>query len=223
MPTHLQKEIDNLKERLLKLSSAVEKRFLDAIQAIQTRDAQLARRVAEGDAEIDAAEVDLEEECLRVLALHQPVAVDLRFIVAVLRINSDIERIGDLAVNIAEAAIELCVGAPIPFPPHVLEMAERTKNVLRSALDAFVTFDATNARAVLNMDDTIDELHRKSFAYVESEIPRDLDHMPQYIRHLSVSRYLERIADHAANIAEDVIYLQRGAIVRHKELGKETD
>ncbi len=219
MTTHFFREVDRLKRAVLELSALVEQRLAEAVQALETRDAELARRVIDGDAEVDLREVDVEEDCLKILALHQPVAVDLRFVVAVLKINNDLERIGDLAVNIAERALFLAqqkrITVALPFAP----MAARVRVMVEQSLDALVNMDADTAREVSNMDDVVDSMNREMIDIVITRLQNagaavEVDVLLQL---LSASRHLERVADHATNIAEDIIYMIEGRIVRHAD------
>ncbi len=211
----LQRELNELKKKLLKLSAIVEEVVILAVKSIADRDAELAVRIIDGDIEIDHMEVDLEEDCLKLLALYQPVAVDLRFIVAALKINNDLERIGDLAVNIAERAVFLSHREKADFPFDFPAMAETVKKMVRKSLDAFVRMDEDLAHEVMVIEEGVDMLHREMYGKLESGICRNPDQVQTYISLLGVSRNLERIADHATNIAEDVIYLIEGKIVRH--------
>jgi phosphate transport system protein len=217
---HLQREIERLKQRFLEIVSLVENNLSRAVKSFLEKDATLAREVIGSDHKIDQKEVDLEEECLKALALHQPVAVDLRFIVAVLKINNDLERVGDLAVNIAENAI--WIAARFPGSTFDLErMAEKTKRMLKLSVVAFLNMDPNLSREVTKEDDEIDVLDRETRQSAVTEIHEHPDQVDFLLRVLDTSRRLERIADHATNIAEDVIYLAEGRIVRHKlgELG----
>ena len=162
-------------------------------------------------------EVDLEEECLKTLALHQPMAVDLRMIIAILKINNDLERIGDLAVDATERALVLTTLPPINFPFDIPTMSQAVQKMLAHSLDALVNQDLALAEEVCASDDAVDAIHSEVFIRVEEEIVKHPEHIQQLLTFLSVSRYLERIADHATNIAEDVIYLIKGNIVRHQE------
>jgi phosphate transport system protein len=217
MPKHLDHEIENLKKQILSLAACVVESFAKSITAIHTRDAALGQQVIDDDRRIDTLEVEVEEECMKVLALHQPVAQDLRFIVACIRLNSDLERIGDLAVNIAERGVFLAGVAEVSEKPlDVGAMARLVRSMLSNALDALVNLDAALARKVCAMDDEADEMHRATFRRVEQAVVRHPDEFATLTHYLSVSRYLERIADHATNIAEDVIYMVEGEIVRHR-------
>lgn len=216
MTMHLQREIENLKKKILSLSAVVEQRVREAVRSVEERDGRLAQKVIDGDVEIDQAEVEVEEDCLKILALHQPVAVDLRFIVAVLKINSDLERIGDLGVNIAERAAYLA----IQDTPQVLldlpGMAAKGQAMLRRSLEALVNLDAALARQVCADDDEVDAINRQIYDQVEAEIRSRPGGLGPLIHLLSISRHIERIADLATNIAEDVIYMVEGEIVRHR-------
>lgn len=229
MAKHLQREIENLKKKILSLGARVESTVHEAIRSIQERDAALARKIIEEDIQIDHAEVEVEEECLKILALHQPVAIDLRFIVAVLKINNDLERIGDLAVNIAERSSFLASHPGVyigdkPAPAQVgvslsldfAEMSEKTQAMLNMSLDALVNLSSELAHKVCADDDVIDTMNREMYLQVQKAIQKDPEQITSLIHLLSVSRHLERIADHATNIAEDVIYMIDGQIVRHK-------
>lgn len=217
MPKLLDHEIAKLKKQILSLAADVEESVVNSVDAIRTRDAKLAGQVVDFDHHIDAVEVEVEEECLKLLALYQPVAQDLRFIVSCIRLNSDLERIGDLAVNIAERAIYLAsVAEPSEKPVDVGSMGNLVRSMLSGALEALVSLDAGRARSVCAMDDEADSMHRSTFARVEDAVLRHPAEFATLTHYLSVSRYLERIADHATNIAEDVIYMVEGAIVRHR-------
>lgn len=216
MKRHLQTEIEKLKKKILYLGAMVEESVQRAVKAIERRDAKLATKVIEADIEIDHLEVDVEEDCLKILALEQPVAIDLRFIVAVLKLNSDLERIGDLAVNIAEHAVFLSSKDKTPVPFNLSGMAAKTQAMLKGSLDALVNMDTGLARQVCQSDDEVDNINRDMYARVESAIQKTPEQVEAMIHFLSASRHLERIADHATNIAEDVIYMIDGDIVRHK-------
>jgi phosphate transport system protein len=213
--THLQREIDRLKRKILALGALVEDNLRLAFQAIEVRDADKAQRVIVTDILIDEQEVEVEEECLKILALYQPVASDLRFLVAVIKINSELERIGDLASNIGERAISLAQEHPVPVPGGFAVMAERTGTILEKALDALVRQDAATARLVLAADDEIDALYRGLIEELKEIIRADPEHLDAIVLLFSVARYLERLADHATNIAEDVLYMVEGEIHRH--------
>jgi phosphate transport system protein len=216
MAIHLQREIERLKKQILTLSAVVEDNVQKAVKAISDRDERLAHRVIDRDFDIDQMEVEVEEECLKILALHQPVAIDLRFIIAVLKINNDLERIGDLAVNIAERAIYLSARQAVNVPFDLPKMATLTQTMLHQALDALVNLDAGLASSVCLADDEVDSMNRAMYTQVELEIGLHPDQIDGLINLLAVSRQLERIGDHATNIAQDVIYMIEGQIVRHR-------
>jgi phosphate transport system protein len=213
---HLEREMDRLKRDVLALGALVEESLRTAFQAIELRDQGKARKVIVGDFAIDQNEVEVEEECLKLLALYQPVAGDLRFLVAVIKINSELERIGDLASNIGERALALADEHPVPVPETFTVMADRTGTILKNVLDALVRQDANAARAVLAADDEIDMLYQGLIGDLKQIIRTDPEHLDAIVLLFSVARYLERLADHATNIAEDVIYMVDGEIRRHQ-------
>jgi len=216
MSAHLKKEIDNLKKELLTLCGMVEDSLWQAVKSIKKRDVKLAEKVIDSDIEIDQMEVKVEEDCLKILALHQPVAIDLRFIITALKINNDLERIGDLAVNIAERSQFLSAQKSIDMLFDFETMAEKTQAMVKKSLDALVNIDCDLASQVCEADDEIDAINRQMYDQVKDQIKQAPENIETLIHLLSVSRHLERIADHATNIAEDVIYMVEGKIVRHK-------
>jgi phosphate transport system protein len=211
----LEREVSKLKKGILGLSAMVENAVHLAVKSVGERNAQMARAVIDGDEEIDQAEVDLEEDCLKLLALYQPVAIDLRYIVAVLKINNDLERIGDLALNIAERAVLLSRLPPSEIPFDFQGMAEKVKSMLRTSLDALVELDPNLASEVCRADDEVDALLREMYLIVEKGMRENPGQIETLMIMLGISRLLERIADHTTNIAEDVIYMTTGQIVRH--------
>ncbi|MFH0825794.1 MAG: phosphate signaling complex protein PhoU [Pseudomonadota bacterium] len=216
MRIRLGRKIENLKKQLLALGAQVEEHVRLAVKAVDAGEPLLAARVIDGDREIDQAEVDLEERCLEILALHQPVANDLRFIVAVMKINNDLERIGDLAVNIAETAVFVSSQKGASFPFDYGTMAEKTRRMLKKSLDAFVNLDEQSAYEVCAQDDEVDYLKHVVHRKFEELIRSPVDRTEAVVHLFLVSRHLERIADHATNIAEDVIYMVTGQIHRHR-------
>lgn len=215
MAVLMEQELNALKVKLLALGGEVEERVKQAVQALLTGDLELATRVKTGDYQVDNLEIELEEECLKVLALHQPVATDLRFIVSVLKINNDLERVADFAVNIAERAIDLSKVETIDCPYDIAGMAELVERMLKMSLDSLVEKDAELARKTIQFDDNVDDMHRGNFASVKEAIRSDAAHLDGLIYFLSISRYLERMGDLATNIAEDVVYQVDGEIIRH--------
>ncbi len=215
MAKHLQRELEKIKKLILTLGALVEERVHMAIKAIETRDADQAEQIIKLDYEIDEMEVEVEEECLKILALHQPVAVDLRFLTSVIKINNDLERIGDEAVNIAERVKFLAASNHFEFRFDFTEMAEKVENMLKRSLDSLVNLDVDLALKICLLDDEVDDLHNESYGTIEAAIKQHTDQVGQLINLLFISRHFERIADHATNISEEVIYLIEGEIVRH--------
>ncbi len=215
MSIHLQREIDRVKKSILALCAIVEDQVQMAVRALLERDGELAQNVEQRDAEIDQREVEIEEECLKILALHQPVAIDLRFIVAALKINNDLERIGDMAVNIARKAGVVADEPEMAMPFDIAGMWKKTQSMLRDSIDALMNMDGAKAGEVCRRDDEVDQIKRDIRIAVEDEIRRNPQHVRPLMRVLAVSRNLERIADCATNIAEDVIYMSEGRIIRH--------
>ncbi len=218
MTVHFMREVDRLKRNFLSLGAAVEERVRYAVQSVSTRNRELAERVIGTDDEIDRKEVEIEEDCLKILALHQPLAADLRFLISVLKINNDLERIGDLAVNIAQRAAYLAENLETDFKVHFDfdEMAEKTQAMLKKSLDSLVNMDSRLAREVRASDDEIDKMNYDTYQKAKNVIRHNVDYIDWVTHFILVSRHLERIADHATNIAEDVIYLTEGEIVRHR-------
>ena len=200
---------------LLTIGTRVEEHLHLALKALERKDQALAKSIIDADLDIDLAEVDLEEECLEILALHQPVAIDLRHIVAVLKINKDLERAGDLAVNIARAAKHLSGESRLHVPNDYFLMARKTQSMLKQSLDAFVGVSTDEAYQVLSKDDEVDRMRRSLHSALEVRLREEIELVRPLIRLFLVSRHLERIADLATNIAEEVIYMVTGEIVRH--------
>lgn len=219
MAHHFEKQIAHLKTRLLEMGELVERNVTRAIQAIQSVDAQLAWDVIATDSDIDRQEIEVSEECLHTLALYQPVASDMRLVASMLTINKDLERIGDLSVNLAEQALLLSEHPLVDDPP--IDLAAQCETVLtmvRQSLEALVHLDGGLARRVIYDDDQVDQIHRGVYREVKRAIEDDPGQVDPMINLLVASRQLERIADHAVNIAEDVIYTAEAEIVRHRQL-----
>jgi len=219
MTKHLQRDLEGLERRMLFLAGEVEEAVRRSIRALLERRIELAERVIEGDDEIDRREVELEEECLKVLALHHPVASDLRFIVASLKIENDLERIADLAANIAERAVSLSSRGELVVPARIRDMVEHCARMLRHSIDAFVRGDAALARRICAEDAEVDRANRLIIQELLESMHRDPSCIDQAVELISVSKNLERIGDHATNIAEDVVYLVEGDIIRHRSKG----
>jgi phosphate transport system protein len=216
MSKHLERDLENLQRDVLAMGASVEEVIYKAIRALQERDADLAGLVIEGDGSIDELENRIDEECLKILALHQPVARDLRRITAVLMINTDLERMADLAVDIAERAAVLAQPPTVGIPDELQRMADLTTVMVRDSLNAFVNLDARQARQVVRLDDEVDRLNSAIIRGIVSSMQRSPEHVEPGLSLFSAVRHLERIADHATNIAEDVVYLVEGEIVRHR-------
>ena len=217
MSLHLQRDLDALKKEILQLGSLVESSINKALVALIERRSELVDDVFDNEKLIDLQEVSIEEHCLKVLALHQPVAVDLRFIVAVLKVNNDLERMGDFAVNVAERAKALNAQEMISCPVEFTDVVPQTiRSMVRNSLTALVKFDVEMARAVISMDDKVDEVNRLMYRDLKELMVQDSSTVERAVSLLSCSRYLERIADLTTNIAEDVIFMVEGEVVRHQ-------
>ncbi len=216
MTKHMEKEVDKLKQRILGLSSLVEDAVYKAVKAVNERDYARAQQVIDRDYEIDALEVEVEEECLKILALHQPVAIDLRFIIAVLKMNNDLERIGDLAVNISRRAQSLTKFPRLKRALDFEPMSDKVMSMLRKSLEALINLDSKLAHSVCEADDEVDKLNREMLTAISEGVRTHPEDGEILLHLISVSKNLERIADHSTNIAEDVIYMIEGEIVRHR-------
>jgi phosphate transport system protein len=216
MAKHLTRDLENLQHDIVSLAAAVEEVLYKSIRSLQERDIDLAREVIHDDRRIDLQENEVEEECLKILALHQPVAIDLRRTATILKINTDLERMADLAVDIAERALVLAEPPHFPIPDRLQRMTDLTTSMVRQALDAFVNLDPPQARRVCRLDDEVDRYNREIIQEIIAVIRRTPELLEPGLSLFSVTRHLERIADHATNIAEDVVYLVEGEIVRHR-------
>jgi phosphate transport system protein len=182
---------------------------------VENKDVATAEQIIKMDFEINEMEVEVEEECLKVLALHQPVAVDLRFLIAVIKINNELERIGDQAVNIAQRVGVIAKRRDFNFEFDYLPMAQRAESMLRMSLDALVNLDVDLAFKVVTQDDAVDQINKEAYDRIKNAMAQNPGHMGYLINLLLISRHIERLADHATNIAEEVIYLIEGEIIRH--------
>ncbi len=216
MTKHFQNELEKLKKKILYLAAKVEKNLQMAVRSFTDKDLNMADEVINSDPDIDSLEVEVEEECLKILALHQPVAADLRYIIAVLKINNDLERIADMAVNIAERSKTLTYNSGPLIPFDLQSMLEIAVKMVRDSVDALVKNSTELARQVCIDDDAIDDRHREVYKLAQEAIRKNPEYAEYYVSLISVSRNLERIADHSTNIAEDVIYMIEGEIVRHQ-------
>ncbi len=215
MSSYLRRDVDEIHDRLMRQFATVEQMFDAATRALCENKQELADGVIQSDDRVNLNEVRIEEECLKILALHQPVAGDLRRIATVLKINSDLERIADLACNIAERSQNIHRHAHFPIPASLPEMSQRALAMVKQALDAFVRSDAALAKQVIQMDSRVDELNQEVIDEMRELMKQDSALVEPAMHCFSASRHIERIADHAENIAEDVIYLVDGDIVRH--------
>ena len=212
---HFQEELAQLKERLLVMGGLAEERVRASIEAILERDVELVDRVVAGDEPINQLHIELDDRCFKLLALHQPVAADLRIIVSAVKINTDLERVGDLAVNIGEAVRRYLTHPPVKKLIDIPRMAEIAQRMLRDALDAFVRRDMELAIAVLNEDDKLDGLKTQIFRELLTYMLQDPTTIEPGLDLILISRHLERIGDHATNVAEDVIFMVSAKDVRH--------
>lgn len=216
MSRHLQRDMENVHREILSLSALVEEMIDKAAQALMQRKGDLAVEVIADDENVDRREVRIEEECLKILALHQPVAIDLRRITTVLKVNNDLERVADMAVNVAERAQSLCDYPDFPIPEKLAKMVDLATQLVRSSMTAFVKMDAGGARRLLPLDDEVDAYNVQVIQELQAVMQKHSDLVPPALHCLSAARHVERIADLATNIAEDVIYLVEGEIVRHQ-------
>jgi phosphate transport system protein len=215
---HLQRDLEKLQKRITKLAWKVVDTVEQAVRALCERQIELAIELLERDVdtEIDLEENAVEEECLKILALHQPVARDLRRTAGILKINTDLERMGDLAINIAERAVAFLRGAVLlPIPPQFRRMTDMATYMVRESLDSFVRMDAHLAREICRMDEQVDGVNREIIQHLIQMMKQSPDNIEPGLNLFSASRHLERIADHATNIAEDVVYMVEGQIIRH--------
>ena len=217
MSLHLERDLDELKRDVLHLGSLVETALGNASFVLRDRRVKLAQAVYAGESVINEKEVQIEESCLKILALHQPVAIDLRFIVVVLKVNNDLERIGDLAENLTARAVYLAEREPMPEPMAIINGIFVTiRSMLKDSLDSLVKLDVDLARKVIEQDDGVDQINRQMYDDFRQMMARDASMIEQATSWLSCSRYLERIADLATNISEDVVFMVEGEVVRHQ-------
>ncbi len=215
MPINLPAEIRELKRNILSMGALVEERFRMAVDSILKRDIEAAHVVRSGDADVDQMEVNIEEECLRILALSAPVAGDLRFVLSIMRINTELERIADNARSIAKRAIDLQRLEKISLPDGLITMANATTKMLSDSLIAMTEGDTALARRVCKSDDRVDDLQKEIFVWVQEQIKQNVDDIQALLDVLSVARKLERIADMSTNICENVIFLNEGTVIKH--------
>jgi phosphate transport system protein len=211
-----EEELSQLRDRLLRMAGRVEAMIADAMKALTERDPELAKRTIDADALVNRDEVELDDMCLRILAKRQPMASDLRFLTLTLKMVTDLERIADLTVNICERAIDLAKEPQLKPYIDLPRMATLCQQMIHDAIDAFVEEDARKARRVVHSDDEVDDLYDEVFVDILSLMLRDPDAVTRGIRIQSVAKYLERIADHCTNIAEQVVFMVKGKDIRHR-------
>jgi phosphate transport system protein len=212
---HFHDELSHVKVRLLTMSGEAEAALSLAVEALLERDIEKAQRVIKGDRVIDSMEVEIEEQCINLLALQQPMARDLRMLTSALKIANDLERVGDHAVNIAQSAERLTQSRPIAPEPEIVEMARLARDMLSDALEAFIRSDAAGGREVCLRDDKVDQLHRSVFRILLTHMMEDPHMIGAGMELFLVSRNLERVADLATNIGEDVVFLVEGKSIKH--------
>jgi phosphate transport system protein len=216
MAKHLHRDLEDLSKDILTLGGRVEDAINKAIAALVERRPELVQEVIAGDLAIDRQELEVEDKCLKILALHQPVAADLRFVITVLKVNNDLERMGDHAANIAGRAQSLSTHNPIETAGRLQDMAAKVRSMVHDSLDALVSKDTAKARQVVLMDEEVDEAHRQMYPLIQDLMREDPTTIERAIWSLGVSRHLERIADLATNIAQDLVFMVEGEIVRHR-------
>jgi len=214
--THFQKELQTLKESLLKMATLVEEAIRDAVESLVKRDSDLARKTMEKEDRVNRLEMAIDETCLKLLALRQPMATDLRFITSAMKIVTDLERMGDQAVNICERAISLNQEPQLKPYIDLPRIAEIAQSMVKDVLDAFVNRDVNLARSVCERDDAVDGLNDQVFRELLTYMISDPKTITRAVHLMIVSRCLERIADHATNIAEDVIFMVNALVIKHR-------
>jgi phosphate transport system protein len=223
METHFQKELQELKDDLLKMATVVEEAISTAVRSLVKRDSDLAKKTFKGEDQINRMEIDIEDKCLKLLALRQPLAADLRFITSAMKIITDLERMGEQAVNIAERAISLNEEPQIKPYIDIPRMAEITQSMVKDVLDAFVNRNPQLARSVCERDDMVDGLNEQVFRELLTYMMSDAKTITRAVHLMIVCRCLERIADHATNIAEDVIFMIDALVIKHHADAKEKE
>ena len=216
MAKHLEKELERLKKLIYTLSARVDENLELSVKSFLENDIKLAQQVIETDAQIDELEIEVEEECLKALALYQPVAIDLRFIIAVMKMNNDLERIGDLAKDIAKNGMHINQAPKPKVPLDLHQMTYLAKTIVRKSLDSLINIDTYLAREVIKDDEEINTMKQEMKLEIAEALKREPEHAESLMTLLAITHRLERIGDHASNIAEDVIYMVEADIVRHQ-------
>jgi phosphate transport system protein len=214
---HYEEELRGLRAALLKMGGLVERQIAEAVESLVNRNSAQAREIIARDAEVNRMDIDCDERCIRLLALHQPAASDLRFITTGLKITTDLERIGDNAVNICERALELNEEPQLKPYIDIPRMATVAQSMVKDSLDAFMRNDTDLAEAVIERDDEVDNFQQQIYRELLSYMAEDPHTIPRATRILFVSKYIERIADHATNIAEMVVFMVKGKTIRHMD------
>lgn len=215
MERHFDEELKQLKEKLLKMSGLTEKAINRSVEALMDRDQDMAQAIIPEDNTINMLEIEIDDLCLRFLALHQPQAGDLRFITAIMRINNELERMGDLAVNIAQRVLDIIKDSPLQPPADIPKMAEAAQGMLKDSIDAFVNNDPKLAQAVCERDDIVDTLNKQIFHNSLHTMCKDPHVIERSVDFILVAKNLERIADLATNVCEDIIYMVDGKVIKH--------
>ena len=216
MTVHLERDLDSLKKDIVHLGSLVQNSTQSVIEFLRTKSEQQLQSVLESEEQINGLEVDIEENCLKILALHQPVAIDLRFIIVIMKVNNDLERMGDQAVNISHRVKSLMDGPELPISLPIDEMTNAVQEMVSLSLDALVGQDPTIARKVVEMDDIVDDLNAKTYDIVRETIEANPSLVNSAMSMATISSNLERIGDLCTNIAEEVIFMVEGQVIRHQ-------
>ena len=215
---HLERDMEKLRSQIVRLGGMVEKATVNAIKTLETFDLSIVDEIHRDEALINEMEVELEEECLKTLALHQPVAIDLRFLIVILKVNNDLERMGDQVVNIAERIAFLADKERVTIDLDFATMGGICTVMLHNALEALINQDVVVARKVLEMDDELNALHARTYRNLQEEMVRNPQIIVPAVSCLTISSNLERIGDLATNIAEEIIFMEEGEVVRHQEI-----
>jgi len=216
MSKHLQNDLNALKKDLLHIGNLVDEMVEKSMRAFRKGDAETAKQIIQDDQVINDKEVEIEEECLKLLALYQPFAKDLRFLTTAIKINNDLERMGDISAKIAKRTVSLAKNEPIELPEKLKEMIKVTKSMVKDALDAFFRQDATDSREICKRDILVDQLNKDIFRLTREKMHQEPQYIDQFLNIVSATKAIERIADLATNIAEDVVYMVEGEIIRHQ-------
>ena len=216
MTVHLERDLDSLKKDIVHLGSLVQSSTQSVIEFLRTKSEQQLQSVLESEEQINGLEVDIEENCLKILALHQPVAIDLRFIIVIMKVNNDLERMGDQAVNISQRVKSLMDGPKLPISLPIDEMTNAVQKMVSLSLEALVSQDPAIARKVVDMDDIVDDLNAQTYDLIRETIQADPSLVTSAMSMATISSNLERIGDLCTNIAEEVIFMVEGQVIRHQ-------